>query len=133
MHYLAMLPQFLVWFGVAAAMMVAFVLLYNWLTPWHDLALIRQGNLAATCSLSGAMLGYALVLASIISGASSRGDLVSWGVVGVVVQLLAYGVGRLVLGPGLRARMEAGELAAGVMLGALAMAAGIINAATMLY
>jgi putative membrane protein len=133
MHYLAMLPQFVLWFSVAFGMLTLFVMLYNWLTPWHDVALIRQGNVAAACSFSGAMLGYAIVLASIISGATSRGDLLSWGVVGVVVQLLAYGVGRLMLGPGLRARMEAGDLASGVLLGALALAAGIINAATMLY
>ena len=133
MHYLTMLPQFAIWFSVAAGMLTAFILLYNWLTPWHDMALIRRGNVAAACSFSGAMLGYSVVLASIISGATSRGDLLSWGIVGVFVQLLAYGVGRLMLGAGLRARMEAGDLASGMLLGALALAAGIINAATMLY
>ena len=52
---------------------------------------------------------------------------------GLAVQLLALGAGRLLLGPGLRGAIEAGKVAPGAVLGALALAAGIINAATMLY
>ena len=131
-HHLATLPEFLAWFGTAAAMLATFLVLYGLLTPWNDLRLIRAGNLAVTYGVSGAMLGYAVVLAAIISGAVSRLDLALWAGVGLAVQLLALGVGRLLLGPGLRADMEAGRLSSGVLLGALALAAGIVNAATML-
>jgi putative membrane protein len=95
--------------------------------------LIRAGNPAAALSFGGAILGYALVLASVISGATSRGDLLIWGVIGLLVQLLVLVVARVVLGAGLKGRMEAGQSAAGGFLGAMALAAGIINAATMLY
>ena len=131
-HHLATLPDFLTWFATAAAMLAVFMLLYGRVTPWHDMRLIRAGNAAAACGWAGAVLGYALVLAAIISGAHSELDLLQWGGVGMVVQLLALGVGRLLLGPGLHASIEAGQVAPGAMLGALALAAGIINAATML-
>ena len=132
-HHLATLPDFLSWFATAAAMLAAFGLLYGLATPWRDLALIRAGNAAAACGWSGALLGYALVLAAIISGAQSQLDLLQWGGVGLAVQLLALGAGRLLLGPGLRGAIEAGKVAPGAVLGALALAAGIINADTMLY
>ena len=132
-HHLATLPDFLSWFATAAAMLAAFVVLYGVATPWHDIRLIRAGNAAAACGWAGAVLADALVLAAIISGASSQQDLLSWGAVGLVVQLLALGAARLLLGPGLRPGIEAGQMAFGAVLGALALAAGIINAATMLY
>ena len=132
-HHLAALPDFLSWFATAAAMLGGFVALYSFVTPWSDIRLIRSGNAAAACGWSGAVLGYALVLAAIISGASSHADLLSWGAVGLVVQLLALGAGRLLLGPGLRTAIEVGQVAHGAVLGALALAAGVINAATMLY
>ncbi len=132
-QHLATLPDFLSWFATAAAMLAAFGLIYGLVTPWSDIRLIRAGNAAAACSWSGAVLGYALVLAAIISGASSQQDLLLWGGVGLAVQLLALGAGRMLLGPGMRAAIQAGQVAAGAVLGVLALAAGIINAATMLY
>jgi len=131
-HYLTNLPLFLTWFGLAAAMLVAFAVLYSLCTPWGEIRLIRAGNLAAACSFSGAIIGYAVVLASIISGATSRADLLAWGAVGFVVQLLALGIARLLIGRGLREHMREGQVASGLFLGALSLAAGIINAATML-
>lgn len=133
LHYLETLPLFLTWFPVAGAMLIGFGAIYSAITPWHEVRLIRAGNPAAALSFSGAILGYALVLASVISGATSRGDLLVWGVIGLLVQLLVLVVARLVLGAGLKGRMEAGQAATGGFLGAMALAAGIINAATMLY
>lgn len=133
MHHLANLPEFIAWFALAAGMLVAFVAVHGLVAPWAEWALLRAGNIAATAAWAGALLGYALVLAAIISGAQSHLDLLSWGVVGLAVQLLALGCGRLILGPAMRARVEAADPATGLVLAALALAAGIINAATMLY
>jgi putative membrane protein len=133
LHYLQTLPLFLTWFPIAAAMLVGFGAIYSAITPWHELRLIRAGNPAAALSFSGAILGYALVLASVISGATSRADLLVWGAIGLVVQLLVLLLARLVLGAGLAERLEAGQASTGGFLGAMALAAGIINATTMLY
>jgi len=131
-QYLANLPLFLTWFALAAAMLAVFAVLYSLCTPWGELKLIRAGNIAAASSFSGAIIGYAVVLAAIISGATSRGDLLAWGLVGFMVQLMALGVARLLLGRGLREHIRQGQVASGLFLGALSLAAGIINAATML-
>lgn len=129
--YLETLPDFLAWFLTAAAMACAFMLLYALVTPWREFRLIRQGNPAAALSFAGTLTGYALVLSSIIRNAVSRGDLLTWAIVGLAVQLLAFLVARLIVGPGLRARVEAGEIGAGIVLAGLSIAFGLLNAATM--
>ncbi|RVT95566.1 DUF350 domain-containing protein [Rhodovarius crocodyli] len=131
-HYFATLPVFLTWFPLGILMLAAFAAAYERITPWRELILIRNGNIAASASYSGALLGYALVLAAVMSAAQSRADLLLWALVGFVVQLLAFGVARLLLGAGLKARMEAGCGATGLFLGAVSVCAGLINAATML-
>jgi len=129
--YLETLPDFLAWFFTAAGMAGAFMLLYVLITPWREFRLIREGNAAAALSFAGTLTGYALVLSSIVRNAVSRGDLLTWALVGLAVQLLALLVARLVMGPGLRARMERGEISAGIVLAGLSLAFGLLNAATM--
>ncbi len=129
--YLATLPDFLSWFFTAAAMICGFMLVYTLLTPWREFRLIRAGNAAAALSFTGTLAGYTLVLCSIMLNAVSRTDMLTWGLVALVVQLLALGIARLVIGPALRERMERGDLATGIVLAGLSLAFGVLNAATM--
>jgi putative membrane protein len=64
--------------------------------------------------------------------AQSLADCVVWGLVALVVQILAYWLVRLVL-PDLSQRIAAGETAAALFLGAASLAAGILNASAMTY
>jgi len=129
--YLATLPDFLSWFFIAAAMIGVFMLAYTMLTPWQEIRLIRAGNAAAALSFTGTLIGYTLVLCSIMRHAISRTDMLSWGLVGFAVQLLALGVARLVLGPTMRERIARGDVAAGIVVAGLSLAFGLLNAATM--
>ena len=129
---LAGLTSFLSYFAAAIGLLVLFLLSYVLITPYPEFALIRQGNPAAAASLSGAMLGFVLPLASAIAHSASLPDMAIWGSVALVVQLLAYLVARLVL-PDLARDIPAGKVATGVFLGALSLAVGILNAACMTY
>lgn len=131
--YLSTLPAFLTWFPIGAALLAGFAAIYIRITPWPELRLIRAGNAAAAASFSGALLGYALVLASILAHAVSRGDLLTWGLIGLVVQVGAFLLARLLLGRDLARRMEEGQVSSGVTLGTISLAAGILNAATMVH
>lgn len=133
LEYLSTLPAFLTWFPIGAALLAAFAAIYIRITPWAELRLIRAGNAAAAASFSGALLGYALVLASVLAHAVSRGDLLTWGVVGLIVQVGAFLLGRVLLGSDLTRRIEEGQVSSGVMLGTISLAAGILNAATMVH
>jgi putative membrane protein len=131
--HLATLPGFLTWFPLCALLLVVFAVIYGWVTPWAELRLIRAGNIAAALSFSGALLGYSLVVASVMLHAESRADLIVWGSVGLVVQIAAFFVARLLLGGGLPRRMEEGQISSGIMLAVTSMSAGTLNAATMVF
>ncbi|MFO1420780.1 MAG: DUF350 domain-containing protein [Candidatus Competibacteraceae bacterium] len=129
---LAGLPSFLLYFATAIGLLVLFLLAYIFITPYREITLIREGNAAAAASLSGALLGFVLPLASAIAHSVSLPDMAIWGLIALVIQLLVYLAGRLLL-PDLARDIPAGKVATGVFLGALSLAIGIVNAACMTY
>ena len=129
---LAGLPSFLAYFATAIGLLALFLLAYLFVTPYREIALIRAGNAAAAASLGGAILGFVLPLASAIAHSVSLLDMAVWGLIALMIQLVAYGVGRLLL-PDLARDIPAGQIATGVFIGALSLAIGILNAACMSY
>ena len=57
------LPAFAGYFATAVGLLAVFVVLYVFVTPYSELALIREGNTAAAVSLGGAIVGYAMPIA----------------------------------------------------------------------
>ena len=76
------------------------------------------------------MIGFALPLASAAIDADTVVEMMLWGLVALIVQLLIYQLIRLPM-PRISERIEANEIAAGSWLGACSMVAGILNAAAM--
>lgn len=127
---LAGLPAFLLYFGLALCLLAAFIAVYLAITPYRELALIREGNVAAAISLAGAVIGFVLPLAQAVTQSVSALDLVAWGVVALVVQTVVFFlVGTLV--PKFPEAIKAGRVAAAALLASLAVAVGLINAAAM--
>ena len=129
---LAGLPAFLSYFAAAIGLLALFLLTYILITPYREIALIREGNPAAAASLSGAILGFVLPLASAIAHSVGLLDMAVWGSIALVVQLLVYFAARSLL-PDLARDIPAGKVATGVFLGALSLAIGALNAACMTY
>ena len=127
---LAGLPAFLQYFGLSLALLVLFIAVYLAVTPYSELALIRQGNVAAAISLAGAIVGFVLPLARAVTQSVSVLDLVAWGVVALVVQIVVFFlVGKLV--PRFPEAIRTGQIAGASFLAALAVAVGVLNAASM--
>ena len=126
------IDNFLAYFGMALVLLALFVAVYVRVTPHREIALIREGNLAASLSLSGAMLGFVIPLASAITHSVAWWDMLLWGAIALVVLVLAYLVVRLAV-PTLSADIAAGRTAQGLFLGALSLAVGILNAASMTF
>ncbi len=131
-HFAAALPNFLAYFAVATVLFAFFLLIYLNVTPYKEITLIRAGNTAASISLAGTMVGFALPIANVIAHSDTLLDLTLWGVVASVIQLLAYFVVRLLL-PNLAADIPAGRNAPATFLATLSLTVGIINAACMTY
>ena len=129
---LTLLPAFFSYFAVAAILLVVFLLIYVNVTPYDEIALIRQGNTAASISLSGALIGFAMPVANVIAHSDTLGDLAAWGALAGVMQLLTYLVARFAL-PHLTEDIPAGKISEATFLAALSITVGLINAACLSY
>ncbi len=128
--FLTNLSEFLIYFVVASALALFFVFVYTRVTRHDELALIKKNSTAAAVAFSGSLIGFALPLASIKIYSLNVIELVLWGVIALIVQVLVYLLIRLPM-PRISERIEADEVAAGIWLGACSMVAGILNAASM--
>jgi len=122
---------FLVAFVAAGLFTVAFKIIYQWVTPYHEGKLIREGNIAAALTLGGALLGYVLPLASALSHTVSLIEFCAWAALAGVIQIAAFTLIRLVVMRDLAARIERGEIAAGVYMLSISLVVGVLNAACM--
>jgi len=129
---LAGLDDFALYFALSLALLVLFVAVYIQVTPHRELALIRAGNTAAAVSLSGAILGFVLPLASAVIHSVALWDLALWGLIALVAQILVFWAVRLLL-PGISRDIQDGKIGEALFLGAIAVATGILNAACMTY
>ena len=113
--------------ATAVALLGGFLALYVVVTPYNELALIREGNAAAALSLGGALVGFALPIAVSVAVSHNLYAMIGWGVVAGVVQLLVFTAARLAL-PRLNESIPAGKVASGIFLASLAVGVGILNA-----
>ncbi len=129
-YSISTLPNFVAFFAVAMVVLGVFLAIYLRATPYPEIALVREGNVAAAVSLGGTMIGLALPVANVIRNSHALADVAVWGVIACLVQLLAYAVARVAL-PQLARDIPAGKLAPAIFLAALSIGVGLVNAACM--
>lgn len=122
---------FIIAFVAAVVFFVAFKFIYQLVTPYHERDLIRQGNSAAAVALGGALIGYVLPLASALSHTVSLPEFAAWALLAGVIQIASFIVVSRFVYKALAARIEAGELAAGIYLASISIGVGLLNAACM--
>ena len=123
-------PPFIIYFLISAALLVVFIFIYLRVTPYREISLIKEGNSAAAASLSGAIIGFTLPLAHAIAQSANLVDMLIWALIALAVQLACYLIVRALI-PVLVRGIAEGNVAQGVFLGAVSIAAGILNAACM--
>ena len=126
------LPNFIAYFGLSLVLLTLCLAVYIWVTPYPEIRLIREGNGAAAATLAGVVVGFALPLSSAVAHSVSLLDMLLWAIVALIAQLIAYIVVRLSM-PRVIANVRDGQVASGVLLGAVALSVGILNAASMTY
>ncbi len=119
-------------FASALAFLFVFIAVYVRVTPYKEISLIRAGNTAAAASLSGAVLGYCIALASSVAHSIDLLDMLIWGSIGLVIQIIAFFATRLML-PDLIEDVPNNKLSSGIFLGAISLGMGILNAACQTY
>ena len=126
------LPAFLSFFVLAILLVLLFCRFYSWVTPHDELALIRANNPAAAIAFVGALIGFALPLASAIEHSVSLADCAIWGAIALIIQSLTFVAVRLTIRR-LPERITNGEIAAGIFSACCSVAAGLINSASMTF
>jgi putative membrane protein len=121
------LPAFASYFLTAVVLLGVFAVLYDLVTPYNELALIREGNTAAAITLGAAVIGFALPIAVSVAVSHNLYAMIGWAVVAGAVQLLVYVAARLAL-PRLNEAIPQGKIASGIFLASLSLGVGILNA-----
>lgn len=121
---------FITTLALALALLALFLFIYVRITPYREFQLIREGNVAAAISLSGATLGFAIPLAQSAAQSGNLLDMLMWSGISMAVQLLVYVVVRTII-PGITRDIPAGKTAQGTFLGMLSFATGLLSAACM--
>ena len=126
--FLTGFPILLLHLGVTLGMLAIAVAIYHLITPYHELRLIRGGNTAAAVSFAGAIVGLAIPLALCMATSVNVWDIVVWGVVTLLIQLLAFRLGDALL-QDLPRRIESDELGAAILVVGIKLAIALVNAA----
>jgi putative membrane protein len=128
------LVDFVIYFGTSLVLLLGFKWAYTLVTPHDEWELVKdKHSTAAAIGLVGAVIGFSIALAGAASNSVSLVDFVIWGVVALIAQLLAFAFLRFTFMPKIAERINNDEVSAGIMLGGVSIAVGLLNAACMTY
>jgi putative membrane protein len=126
------IPNFALYAAIGVALSFVFTVVYIRITGHDEIKLIREGNASAALALGSSLVAFAMPLSKAIAQASSVPDCILWGVIALIVQLLAYGLARTLI-PGLSDKISKNTLATAIILAAISLTAGMLNSASMTY
>ncbi|MFN3213190.1 MAG: DUF350 domain-containing protein [Henriciella sp.] len=121
-------PDFLLMTGTAGILLLVASTIYILLTPWKELALVRGGNGAAGLALAGAIAGLAIPIASCLASSLTLVDLLLWGTVALLLQLLTYRIIDMILRD-IPTRIQNDEAGAAIVLIAAKISVALLLAA----
>lgn len=125
--FVAGFPNFIIQLGVAIGLFIVSLFIYTIMTPHKELSLIRAGNGSASLAYGGVIVGIAIPLGSCLAHSLGLFDLLIWGVVTLLLQLLAFRFADIFLRD-LPRRIAANDVAAAVFLMSIKLALGLIVA-----
>ena len=121
-------PTTLAHAAISLIVLIAGGAAYGLLSPYREVARVREGDVASAAVFGGVLVGLAIPLALSLNASTSLVEVALWGVATTAVQLLVFRLIDLVL-RGLPQRAAEGEIAAAVLLAAARLAAALIVAA----
>ena len=103
---------------------------YMAITPFNEAKLVREGNVAAGVVIAGTLIALALPLAATLASSIVVLDIVVWGLIALVIQLATFIATTLMI-KGFRGMIEAGNVAAALVLIGIQIAIALLNAGAM--
>ncbi|GGY50906.1 DUF350 domain-containing protein [Bacterioplanes sanyensis] len=126
--------NFALYFSIAVVALMLFKVIYAAITPHDEWQLIKQEeNTAAAIAFGGAILGFSIALAGAISNSVDLIDFLIWGAIALLAQLVAFALVRFIFMPKIVARIQNNEISAAIVLLAVSVSVGLLNAASLSY
>jgi putative membrane protein len=119
--------NYLLHLATAIALVMVYFVIYTRLTPYNEVALIRQGNHAAALSLGGTLIGFSLPVASALVHTPDYMMFLTWAAAAMLIQVLVFHVTTRLLKMS-KDQIEGDNSAFGGLLGAISISIGLINA-----
>ena len=124
------LPFLISHFVISVTIFLLGVWGYTLVTPMNELDLIKSGNIAASLSFFGACIGIAIPLAVCLASSINAADIIIWGSIAVLLQLICFKVVDLFL-KDLSNRIIDGEISVSIVLIGVKISVAILNAAAL--
>ena len=127
--------NFAAYLGTALLLLLVGIFLFEKsTTKLEEFQLIAQKNLTAALSLGGKLLGLAIVLGAAAEYSVSLLDMVIWGAVGIVAQIVSFLLAELItIRFSIHKAIEDDNRAVGFMLFALSLSVGWVVAKCLTY
>ncbi|MGO0059691.1 DUF350 domain-containing protein [Brevibacillus fluminis] len=140
----AYILNFLTYLAVTLPLLAVGIFVFLVTTPYKEYDLIKQGAdttdpakinaaKAAAHDLGGKILGLVIVLASAIYHSVNLVDLVVWGGIGIVFQVLVFYLFELLTPFRVISEIPKGNVSVGIFSSRLSVAAGLLLAALISY
>lgn len=127
--------NFASYLGIALLLLIAGMILFTLSTPkLKEFRLIGEKNVTAAMFLGGKILGLAIVLGAAAEYSISLVDMVIWGAIGIISQILVFLIAEVVtIRFSITKAIEEDNRAVGTMLLSLSLAIGLIIAKCLSY
>ena len=132
--------NFLTYLVVSIPLLLIGIKIFMMQTPYNEMKMIQdaacceqsakdEAGIAIAHNLGGKIVGQALVMASAVFHVVSIGDLIIWGVIGIIFQVLVYYAFEKLTPFKVSEELMKGNIAVGVFSARLSFATGLILAA----
>ena len=121
-------PDFFLHVLVAGALLVISCVIYVLATPMKEMELVRNGNNSAGLALAAIILGLSLPVATALATSLNLVELLIWGTVSLLIQMLVFRLTDALLGD-LPRRITEDEPGAAWVLFAIKLATAILLSA----
>ena len=122
------LPFLISHFVTSVIVFLIGIIIYLFITPMKEIALIRKKNAAAAISFSDALIGLALPLSSSLSASGSIYEIIVWGFVAILIQLFCFKLVDILIND-LPKRIENGEVSSSIFLFSIKISVALLNGA----
>ncbi|MGM0874785.1 MAG: DUF350 domain-containing protein [Bacillota bacterium] len=134
MSFLDLFLSTVSYIGLAVVLLFIGIVLFEVTTKNKEFELIKNGNKAAVYAFGGRILGLAIVLYSSISNSVNIVDMVIWGSIAIVIQIIVFYLAELLTPKfNITKAIDDDNQAVGLFLLFLSISIGLVIAASLTY